>query len=225
MHIFEKLFGKSPFGPLIEHAKRVNKCIEILIPLTEAWLKGDWNDLEQLQKIVSEEEHRADKIKIQTRHNLTKGHFYPVPRGGLLRILENQDDMADSAEDYAILLTLRKTNFPDSLKSDFQSFVEKVVKTCQKALAAIEELDVLMEVSFTGPEAEKVLTIVDEVGKLEWKVDLHTHALAKKLLLLENKIPTLDIIFCMNIIQTLSRLCNHAENSGDNLYHMIISRR
>jgi uncharacterized protein Yka (UPF0111/DUF47 family) len=84
---------------------------------------------------------------------------------------------------------------------------------------------VLLETSFTGPEAEKVLVTVDEVGKLEWEVDLHTHSLVKKLLLLENKIPTLNIIFCMNIIHTLSRLCNHAENSGDNLYHMIISRR
>ena len=83
----------------------------------------------------------------------------------------------------------------------------------------------LLEASFVGPEAEKVLVAVDEVGKLEWEVDLHTHALVKKLLLLEDQIPTLDIIFCMNIIETLSRLGNHAENSGDNLCHMIISRR
>jgi len=225
MHILEKLFGKSPFGPLIEHAKKVNECIEFLMPLSDAWLKEDWPELERLQKLISKAEHQADNIKINIRHNLPKGHFYPVPRGGLLRVLQNQDDMADSAEDFAILLTLRKTVLPDSLKANFQDFIQKVIKTCKKSLSAIEELDMLLEASFTGPEAERVLVAVDEVGKLEWQVDLHTHALVKKLLLLEGKTPTLNIIFCMNIIQTLSRICNHAENSGDNLCHMIVSRR
>jgi len=225
MHILERLFGKSPFGPLIQHAKKANECIDLLMPLSEAWLKEDWGKVEQLQKRVSEAEHQADDIKIKVRHNLPKGHFYPVPRGGLLRVLQNQDDMADSVEDFAILLTLRKTKLPESLWPDFQSFIEKVVATCKKALSATEDLDGLLESSFAGPEAEKVLAGVDEVGKMEWEVDLHTHSLVKKLLLLEGKISTLDIIFCMNIIQTLSRLCNHAENSGDNLCHMIISRR
>lgn len=225
MHILERLFGKSPFGPLIEHAKKVNECIEFLMPATEAWLKEDREEIERLQRRISDAEHQADDIKINIRHNLPKGHFYPVPRGGLLRILQNQDDMADAVEDFAILLTLRKTTLPDSLRPDFQSFIENVVKTCNKALFAVEDLDMLLEASFAGPEAEKVLAAVDEVGKLEWEVDLQTHSLVKKLLLLEDKISTLNIIFCMNIIQTLSRLCNHAENSGDNLCHMIISRR
>ena len=195
------------------------------MPATEAWLKEDREEIERLQRRISDAEHQADDIKINIRHNLPKGHFYPVPRGGLLRILQNQDDMADAVEDFAILLTLRKTTLPDSLRPDFQSFIENVVKTCNKALFAVEDLDMLLEASFAGPEAEKVLAAVDEVGKLEWEVDLQTHSLVKKLLLLEDKISTLNIIFCMNIVQTLSRLCNHAENSGDNLCHMIISRR
>lgn len=225
MHILEKLFAKSPFGPLIEHAKKVNECIELITPLTEVWLKEDWPELERYQKLISEAEHQADNLKIKIRHILPKGHFYPVPRGGLLRVLQNQDDIADMAEDFAILLTLRKTILPDSLRPDFLSFVQNVIKTCQKALFATEELDILLEASFSGPEAEKVMVAVDEIGRMEWEVDLQTHAIVKKLLLLEGKISTIDIIFCMNIIQTLSRLCNHAENSGDNLYHMIISRR
>ncbi len=225
MHILERLFGKSPFGPLIEHAKKVNECIELLMPVTEAWLKGDWKEVVRLQKRISKAEHQADDIKINIRHNLPKGHFYPVPRGGLLRVLQNQDDMADSVEDFAILLTLRKTTLPETLRSDFQSFIKKVIKTCKKALSAIKDLDMLLEASFTGPEAEKVLATVDEVGTMEWEVDLHTHSLVRKLLVLEDKISTLNIIFCMNIIQTLSSLCDHAENSGDNLCHMIISRR
>jgi len=223
--ILEKLFAKSPFGPLIEHANKVNECIDLITPLTEAWFREEWENVGKLQKIISEAEHQADIIKLNIRRILPKGHFYPVPRGDLFRVLKNQDNMADFTEDFAILLTLRKTTFPDTLKTDFKGFVQKVIKTCHRSLLATKELDALLEASFAGPEAQKIQATVEEVGRLEYEVDISAHSLVKKLLILENKIPTLDIIFCMNIIQTLSQLCNHAENLGDNLYHMIISRK
>lgn len=224
MHILEKLFGQSPFGPLMEHAKKVEECIDLLLPTTEAWLKEDWAELERMLNAISEAERRADEIKIKIRRILPKGYLYAVPRGGILRILQNQDSMADSAEDYAVMLTLRKTILPESLRDEFRDFLEKVVRTCKQALSSVEQLDVLVETSFSGPAAEKVLAAVEEVGEMEWEVDLLARSLGKKLLSLEDKVPTLDIIFCRNIMQILSHLCNHAENSGDNLCHLIVSR-
>ncbi|MBN2466875.1 MAG: TIGR00153 family protein [Deltaproteobacteria bacterium] len=225
MHILEKLFGKSPFGPLIEHAKKVNECVDLIMPITEAWLQEEWDKVQQLQKVISEREHEADRIKIQLRHYLPKGQYYAVPRGDLFRVTQNQDNIADAIEDYGILLTLRKTIFPDGLKAELRLFVQKVIQTCQKALYATKELDALLETSFSGPEADKVHAIVEEVAKLEYEVDHASHALVRKLLMLEDTISALNIMFCMNIIHTLSHLCNYAENSGDNLYHMIISKK
>jgi predicted phosphate transport protein (TIGR00153 family) len=224
MPLLDKLFGKSPFGPVIQHAKKVYECIELVNPVIQAWLQEDWKKVEHLAKEVSDKEHEADKMKITIRSNLPKSLFYPVPRGDLLRILQNQDNIADAVEDLCVVLTLRKTKLPQSLTNDFQQFVNQVIETAQLLLNANEELETLLEASFTGPPTEKVLKIVDEIGTLEWKCDTKAHELVKSLILMEDSLDPLTIIFIMKIIEVLGTLSNHAENCGDNLRHLIISR-
>jgi len=224
MALLDKLFKKSPFGPVIDHAKKVYECIEFINPMIKAWLREDWDEIERLRNEISRKENEADELKIQIRNKLPKSLFYPVPRGDLLRILNNQDNIADAAEDLCVVLTLRKTKLPKSLIADFQDFVNQVIETCGKLLTANEELDILMEVSFTGPTAEKVLKIVDEIGQMEWKSDNKSRELVKKLLSMENQLDTLTIIFIMKIIEVLGNLANYAENCGDNLRHLIFSR-
>ena len=224
MPLLEKLFGKSPFGPVIEHAKKVYECVDLVNPVIQAWLQGDWEKIDRLTKEVSDKEHEADKMKITIRSNLPKSLFYPVPRGDLLRILQNQDNIADAVEDLCVVLSLRKTKLPPSLIEDFQSFANQVIETAQMLLNANEELETLVEASFTGPPTEKVLKIVDEIGTLEWKCDATAHDLVKKLISMEDSLDPLTIIFLMKIIEVLGTLSNHAENCGDNLRHLIISR-
>ena len=224
MPLLDKLFGKSPFGPVIEHAKKVYECIDLVNPVIQAWLNEDWKQIEKLSKEVSRKEHEADKMKITIRSNLPKSLFYPVPRGDLLRILQNQDNIADAVEDLCVVLSLRKTKIPKSLTEDFKEFANQVIETAQMLLKANEELETLLEASFTGPHTEKVLKIVDEIGTLEWKCDTMGHDLVKKLISMEDTLDPLTIIFIMKIIEVLGNLSNHAENCGDNLRHLIISR-
>ncbi len=35
MPLLDKLFGKSPFGPVIEHAKKVYECIDLVNPVIQ----------------------------------------------------------------------------------------------------------------------------------------------------------------------------------------------
>ena len=224
MPLLDKLFGKSPFGPIIEHAKKVYECIDLVNPVIKAWLSEDWKQIDKLSKEVSRKEHEADKMKITIRSNLPKSLFYPVPRGDLLRILQNQDNIADAVEDLCVVLSLRKTKLPPPLTKDFQGFANQVIETAQMLLNANEELETLLEASFTGPPTEKVLKIVDEIGTLEWKCDTKAHDLVKRLISMENSLDPLTIIFVMKIIEVLGTLSNHAENCGDNLRHLIISR-
>ena len=224
MTLLDRLFKKSPFGPIIEHSKKVQECIEFINPVIKAWLREDWDEIERLRNEISRKENEADQLKITIRNSLPKSLFYPVPRGDLLRILSNQDNIADAAEDLCVVLTLRKTKLPKPLTNDFQYFVDQVIDTCRMLLKANEELDTLMEVSFTGPATEKVLNIVDEIGKMEWKSDNKSRELIKKLLNMENQLDPMTIIFIMKIVEVLSNLSNYAENCGDNLRHLIISR-
>ncbi len=224
MTLLDRLFRKSPFGSIIEHSKKVQECIELIKPVIKAWLREDWDEVEKLRNEISRKEHEADQLKITIRSSLPKSLFYPVPRGDLLRILNNQDNIADAAEDLCVVLTLRKTKLPKSLTNDFQIFVDQVIDTCRMLLKANEELDTLMEVSFTGPASEPVLKTVDEIGKMEWQSDIKSRDLIKNLLGMESQLDPMTIIFVMKIVEVLSNLSNYAENCGDNLRHLIISR-
>jgi predicted phosphate transport protein (TIGR00153 family) len=224
MTIIDRLFRKSPFKPLMEHAKKVLECVELINPVIEAWFDENWDEIEILSKKMAQKENEADETKKNIREGLPKSLFYPVPRGDLMRILKNQDDIADTAEDFCIILTLRKTNLPSELKADFRKFVDKILDVCQIVLEATEELDVLMEASFTGPEAKKILKVADTAGQMEYEADKMSQSLVQKLLKMEQKLDPLTIIFCMKIFEALGELANYAENSGDNLRHLIICR-
>jgi len=224
MTLIDRLFGKSPFGPIIEHAKTVYECVEFINPLIKAWLREDWNEIERLGNEISRKEHEADQLKITIRNSLPKSLFYPVPRGDLLRILHNQDNIADAVEDLSVVLTLRKTTLPKALISDFEDVVTQVIETCQMLFSANEKLELLLESSFTGPPTEKVLKIVDKIGTMEWKCDNKSRELVKKLIALEDQLDPLTIIFNMKIIEVIGNISNYAENCGDNLRHLIISR-
>lgn len=224
MAIIDKLFRKSPFKPLIEHAKKVLECIDLINPVIDAWLDEQWNEIETLSGRMSKKENEADETKKNIRESLPKSLFYPVPRGDLMRILKNQDDIADTAEDLCVVLTLRNTGIPEALKEDFKKFVNKNLDACRIVLEATEELDLLMQASFTGPEAKKILDVADTAGKIEYEADRMAQNLVKKLLKMEGSLDPLTIVFCMKIFETLGKLANYAENCGDNLRHLIICR-
>ncbi len=224
MTLIDRLFRKSPFGPIMEHAKKVHECVDLINPLLKAWLREDWDEIDRLGNDISRKEHEADKIKISIRNSLPKSLFYPVPRGDLLRILHNQDNIADAVEDLSVVLTLRKTLLPKGLIKDFEDFVAQVIETCLMLFSANEKLELLLEASFTGPPTEKVLKIADEIGTLEWKCDNKSRELVKNLIALEDQLDPLAIIFTMKIIEVIGNISNYAENCGDNLRHLIISR-
>jgi uncharacterized protein len=224
MTIIDKLFRKSPFKPLIDHAQCVLECVEMVDPVVDAWFAERWVEIDELKIKMSEKEKIADEKKIDIREMLPKSLFFPVPRGDLMRILNNQDDIADTAEDLCVLLSLRKTKLSDDLKDDVRMLTNKCIESCVMILGASEELDLLMEASFSGPEAKKVIESANMVDKLEYEADCIAQNILKKMFLMEEKLNPITIMLCMKIFKTLGMLANHAENCGDNLRHLIICR-
>lgn len=224
MPIIDRIFGKSPFKPLVEHATCVIECIELITPVIDAWFNKDWDLIENLKSKVRAKEQKADEAKILIRQQLTKSIFLPVPRGDLLRILNHQDDIADTAEDLCVLLTMRKTIVPPELQEQTRQLANKGIEACRMVLGATEELNLLMETSFTGPEAKLVLEKADQTGKLEYEADIVAQAALKTLFEMEDRLGPITIVFLMRIFRVLGQLANHAENCGDNLRHLIICR-
>lgn len=217
MSVLQNLFTKSPFSPLQSHMEKVAICIEKLAEVYEVLAAKDYERLEALTQEISSLEHAADVTKNEIRGNLPKGLFLAIHRGDLLEILAIQDGIADKAEDIAVLLTLKKLDPKEELKKDFKTFLDKNVAAVQKAHQIIREIDELLQASFGGREAEKVLQMVEEVAYMEHEADILQRDLLKKLYNMEDSLSYSSFHLWITVLQAVASLGNLAERLANRI--------
>ncbi len=222
MNIIQDLFGKSPFGPLVEHTKKVHECVEMLRPLMEALVNEEYDEIRKIQDKISRLEYEADTIKHDVREHLPRRYFMPVERVELERFISSQDKIADKAEDFAVILTLRKTKLHPDIMDKFFEFLEQIFQVTGTLLGAAVELKNLAEVSFSGAEAKHVLDILQGLNEEEWKADRLARSLSRDIYRLEDQVDPITIIFYEKMLLTLGAIANEAENAGDMLRTMIV---
>ena len=205
------LFGKSPFKPLQEHLEKVKECLEQIQPLFDSLYKQDSKEFKTISKNIMKLEHQADKIKDKIRDNLPKNLFLAVNRRDLMNLLSAQDSVCDAIEDLAVVLNLREMTVPEELKPLLDNLVKKVVHVGNLSVEVILELNNLLEASFSGPEAEKVIKMVGEVSTMEWEADKIQYKLAQTLFKMEKELDPVSIFMWMKIFQTLSEIADASE--------------
>jgi predicted phosphate transport protein (TIGR00153 family) len=224
MGILDKFFAPSPFVQLHEHAKKVHECVELIRPLADALLAENYEKIEELHNVMSRTEHEADQIKTELRDKIAKMYFLSVGRLELSQFLAYQDDVADSAEDFAVVLLLRKTKIPKELQSEFMAFVEQVISVSEQLMNLAEKLSTLAEAAFSGREAKEMLEAIERIGEEEWKADRLERKFARHLYTIEDKIDPITIFFVDKYCKTLGRVSNNAEKSAKYL-RLIIRKK
>ena len=211
MRTMAKLFGRSPFGPLQDHMNQVADCVALVAETLVAMQEGDQEKVERLAEEVSKSEHKADSVKNDIRNHLPRSLFLPMDRANLLDILRIQDNLADKAEDIAVLLTFRKLELPDAWREKFAAFLEKNIAAFDAVRRIIHQLDELLESSFGGAEAEKVKVMVDQVALLEHETDVIQRELVKLLYANEDKMTYGAFDLWMKLISEVADLSNYSE--------------
>ncbi len=222
MSLIKELFGKSPFGPLLEHTRKVHGCVKLVRPLMEALVKEDYEEVHRLQDAASKLEYEADRVKHEIRENLPRRFFLPVERQDLDGFLHTQDSIADAVEDFAVILLIRDTKVHPDLVDEFFEFVDQIVRVSETLMGAAQELQILVETSFGGAEAKGVLDRIAGLGEEEWKADRMQRRLSQHIYRLEAQLDPLTITFYEKMMGALSRIANAAENTGDLIRTMIV---
>lgn len=206
-----KLFGRSPFAPLQTHMTKVSSCVNEIPGLFKALKQKDFSLVEKIAQNISKKEHEADLTKNDIRNNLPTGLFLPITRQSLLEILSLQDNIADKAENAAILLTFLPLQVDPFFDVDFQEFLDKNLETFNGVSNIIKELNELLESSFGGSEAEKVKQMVHDVAYKEHECDLLQRKLLKKFLEKSDDMKTGHFFLWMKVIEELSGISNESE--------------
>lgn len=211
------LLGRSPIGPIQEHMKVADEAAQLLPDMFRASAKDDWTKAAEVQKQIASAEGAADKLKRSVRRHLPKSLFLPVPRSDLLELVSIQDAVANTARDIAGLVLGRRMRYPEKLREPMVELAEISAATSHQALKAIQELDELLEVGFTGREVKRVEEMLKELDKLERSADKLEVSVRTKLFKMEADLPPVDVMFQYQIIGLLGNVANRAESVGDRL--------
>lgn len=215
-----QLFGQSPFEPLVEHARKVHDCVALIRPVAQAILACDMSRLGELQHEMSKTEFEADQLKDDVRQRLPKRYYLPVDRGDVARFLAQMDKIADAAEDFAVIATLRPLGLPQELHEDFLALVNKVVEVSDCLLGLAEHLAELQKEAFVGGQAEEVLVKIRQVCHMEWESDKLSRKLARRAYAMLDLDPV-TLLLLEKLSHALAKLADHAENVGKSLRLMI----
>jgi predicted phosphate transport protein (TIGR00153 family) len=207
------LFGRSPIGPIQEHMALADTAAHLVPDLFRATAADDWDQAGQVHKDIVAAEAAADKLKRSVRRHLPNSLFLPVPRSDLLTLVGILDHVANTSKDIAGLVIGRRIRFPESLQDGIIELAEASAATSRQALKAIQELDELLAVGFTGREVKNV----EALDKLEGVTDKLAIRLRAKLFKIESGLPPVEVMFLYQIITLNCKVADDAESVGDRL--------
>jgi uncharacterized protein len=221
MRTILNLFARSPFVPLQQHMSLVMDCTIKVKKLIEYFLKQDYEQIPKMEKEIAELEKAADLTKNEIRNNLPKGLFLPIDRNNLLQILSIQDDIADKCEDIGNLLCLRSFSLPKGMNKSFTKFLNINFESIEEVHKIILKLDELLEVGFSGVEAETVKAMINYTGYLEHEADKLQHKLLTTLFENDKHLSYSTFMLIERTIGSLGKLSDFAEKLA-NRVHMTL---
>ncbi len=211
------LFRSSPFKPVQEHMRAVFSCICFLPPIMDALYRQDKAQIDEIGQNIIELETKADVIKHTFRLNMPNTLLLPVDREDLLRLISDQDRMADTTEDIAKTLLFRDMEVPDSLKEVLDELLEGTMEISAAAKDMIERLDELVQVGFRGRQQEKVSEMITGVRRSEHNIDNILFRAKRTLFENEKDMNPVSVMFWYQLIDLLGSISDQAENVADRL--------
>jgi predicted phosphate transport protein (TIGR00153 family) len=220
MSLIQSLFGPSPIRPMQQHMAVVTACARQVRPLFDAMAQGDMERVREVRAEIDRLEGEADDIKNKIRSHLPKRLFLAVERRDMLDILDNQDSIADTAQDLAELADQRGQTLPAPLAEPIQDLVRRVIAAVECAERVVNELDELVETGFQGREVGRVQEMIDELARLESETDALQDKATRRLFAMEAELGVATV-FWHRMLGEIADLADYAERVGNRLRLLI----
>jgi len=219
-----KIFIKSPFDPIVEHAEITKKAIEKLNAAFTLFFERDYSKMEELCKEVIDLETDADNLKAKMREKLPSGIFMPVSRGDILDLINHQDKIADQAENLAQWLLIKETNsIPLKMIEYMKKIMDINVKIAEAYVNAVKEFKDVIETIFMKKEINDVMKYIKTVESLEGEIDRIQFTLRNSFFDFK-EIDPVSLYYTTKIIDIISDISDKAEASVHRIRILITKR-
>ena len=191
--------------------------------LFDALFEGDDGKIKEIRDRIFALENEADDIKNELHTHLPKTMFLPVDRRDILDILDMQDLIADTAQDIAGMLMVRKPTAVEAIREPLMTLTKRCLEACQQMAEIMEELDGLLESGFKGRESEIVMNMIDKLNGIETDTDEKAIVVLGAMFAHEDEFDPVSIIIWHRLINWVGDLANHSERVGNRL-RLLIAR-
>lgn len=218
------LFAKSPFRPLNEHAEKVKLTVYKMDEAVKAYVEGDTAKVEALYREISALEHDADHVKHTIRDNMPATLLMPVDRTDLITFLKQQDDVANSAEIVAQMLTMKMVKMSPAVRDQILMLEKEVVITVEEHVMAVSKIVALLDSSFSSKRVKEIMSIIRQVDAQKHNVDVIKIDVMKTIYEHESELGATGVYHLIELVKEMVWVAGHSENSTDRL-RIITARR
>jgi predicted phosphate transport protein (TIGR00153 family) len=215
------LIAKSPFKPLSEHAEKVRLTVWKMSDAVNAYSDGDTAKVEALYGEISELEHDADNVKHEIRQHLPSSRIMPVDRADMLSYLKQQDDVANSAETVAQIMTIKAARMPPAIKDAILTLNREVLKTVEEHVSASNKIITVLDTAFSPEKVQEAQELIYKVDTQKHKVDVTRLEAMKAIYGHEKELGPTDVFHLLTLVKEMGWVAEHAESSSNRLRLMI----
>jgi phosphate transport system regulatory protein PhoU len=209
---------REPLECLENHAKQVAQCMEQAVAGVLAYIDNNEELFKKAITNVNEIEHAADLIKRNVRAHMPKGIIMPIDKFELFSYLNEQDAIADTAEDVLEWLTYKKMEIHVALRERLDNLLKKCLGVTQMLIPILNAARTFFE---TGDE-EVRKHIKESIYKLrveEHEADLVEHDLKREVFNLN--LDPLKTFYLIRLIELVGKTADRAENAADMMRSMV----
>ncbi|MEN2973988.1 MAG: DUF47 family protein [Candidatus Caldarchaeales archaeon] len=199
-----------------EYIEKVVDTVRYLRVVSELVKSEKMGDAARLYNFIDLLESEADNMRRKISEELCKGAFFAHLREDLLNLVEEIDDIADSAK-YFVKQFVETTPSWDLLYFVFN--IPEMDRYIQSCIEASEKL--LHSFRVFREDVEQAKPILREIEDIEEEADELKTSLIKNILREADRFRIIDVILVKEMISMMDNICDSAEDASDILFQII----
>jgi phosphate transport system protein len=210
---------REPLECLERHADLVRQCLEQAALATHAYMDGHDELFEKHQTQVKQLEESADLIKRNVRAHLPRGLIMPIDKFELFLYLNEQDGIADTAEDILEWLSYKRPAFSTEFRKEAGALLDKCLKISESLRPMLHAARTYFQ---TGNEEVRVFVkdSIRALRKQEHEADFLEHQLKKQVFSVDAVEGTCSC-YLLRLVELIGESADRAEDAADILRSMI----
>ena len=197
---------------LTNHFHTVTQTIQRLEPLIESAKTGHWELVEGISDEISQLETIADGLHRDAVIAISQGAFFSGTREDFLELMEQNDEVADAAQNAARILAESPVD-----SQSFQLLYEGPKETLSDLFITLQSCVLLLEESIKSLETDSGVAVTKAllVERAEEEGDEIKNRLIKRIFTHKQEMEALTLLQLRDFVLKLDEIADAAEDSSD----------